>query len=232
MPKSKKTTKIKFENGTLSGTPEAITDHLKKISDSLKNGEISVEIKSAKLKGAFCSYSYELKNGPTAGDECTRSGAAIVHADMTTAFDKLGVHLAVICEEILPSEIDIDNIPDPKDESLKKNEKALALKIDAFHVNAFRIEGSGENEGVVLIGTKRLSTLETLKLETPRVKWDSTYEFINELMGSMNTCTSEVEQYMHGKAAPKYVEQDLFEGNTEGNIESVKETDANVDHPE
>ncbi|HEX7906254.1 MAG TPA: hypothetical protein VF487_20410 [Chitinophagaceae bacterium] len=173
----------------------------------------AIEIKAAKLKDDFCNYSYELTEGVTAGDVCNRSGASIVHDDMKLSFKNLNVHLAVICEEISPNEIDIDNLPDINNETLKGKEKQLAKRIDSFAVSAFKIDGTGENEGVVLIGTKKLSSGDYLKLEAPKVKWSENYDFIQELMADVSECKNEVEEYMNGKTAPKMVQQDLFDDN-------------------
>jgi hypothetical protein len=177
----------------------------------------AIEIKAAKLKDDFCNYSYELTEGVTAGDICNRSGASIVHDDMKLAFKKLNVHLAVICEEISSNDIDIDNLPDIADDTLKGKEKTLARRIDSFAVSAFKIDGTGENEGVTLIGTKRLSTGDYLKLEAPKVKWSESYDFINELMADVSECKNEVEAYMNGKTAPKMVQQELFEDGENSN---------------
>jgi hypothetical protein len=208
---------VKIEGNTISGTAEGITNMLNKVTASLTN---PFEIKAAALKEGFCNYSYEHLEGVTAGDACKRSGASIVHDDMIRAFNSLDVHLAVICEEILPAEIDIDNLPDYMDENLEKKARKLADRIHAFTVSAFRVEGSGENEGVVLTGTKKLTTGEIVKLETPKVKFISDYGFIQELMAAVTVCKNEVTEYMNGKAAPKMVQAEMFDDGED------------MDHPE
>jgi hypothetical protein len=211
---------VKVTGNTISGTAEDITKHLQKGIDKLKgeNAGPKIEIRGATLKSAFCNYIYELKTGVTSGDEIKRTGAAVVHNDLPAAFANLDVHLGMICEEIDISEIDFDNLPPRDEESIKKlkgKEKELALLIASFHVNQFKIEGTGENEGVILIGTKTLSTGDQLKLETPKVKWSDNYEPMNELMSALTTCKNEVEEYSNGKAAPKLVQTDMFEGDGE-----------------
>jgi hypothetical protein len=94
--------------------------------------EKTIEIRGAKVKDGFCSYSYELKTGPTAGDSCNRSGASIIHDDLKIAFSKLDPHLAVICEEIDGNKISdiadyelLDPIGDYKNNSIEK--KGIAI---------------------------------------------------------------------------------------------------------
>ena len=72
-----------------------------------------------------------------------------------------------------------------------------------FTVTGFSIGGSGDNEGVTLIGQKKLSTEKILNITTPFEKWEgSEYSFISELADAIESCKHEVEQYLNGKMAP------------------------------
>jgi hypothetical protein len=171
----------------------------------------TIEIRSAKIKDDFCSYSYELMTGPTSGDVCNRSGASIVHDDLKASFNTLKPHLAVICEEIDGKKISdisdyesLDPLEDYKVNSIEK-------KVLQFFVTGISIEGTGENESVLLSGIKRLSTGDDLQLKTPKIKWAGVYQFVDELRASVDKIKHEVEEYMNGKAAPKMVQQDMFE---------------------
>lgn len=205
--------KIKVDGNTISGSVKDITDVLNKVANdgnTIIEVPEGIEIHGGKIKALFCNYSYSITDGPTAGDIVpNRKGAGIIHDDMIAAFQKLNIHLAVICEEISPSEIDIENLPDVTDETLKGKEKQLAKKVDSFIVSEFRIDGTGENEGVILVGTKTLSTSETVKLETPKVKFDSTYDFVQELAAAVSECQNEVALYMNGKMKPKMIQGEL-----------------------
>lgn len=166
-------------------------------------------INSAALKDSFCNYSYEIASGVTKGDVCNRKGSLLVHDDMKNAFKKLHPHLAVICEELDPKKInDIDSIED-YDYELHK-ETGLEYKVSRFHVDSFQITGSGENEGVSIIGSKMLSTGEIVKLTSPKKAWEGDYIFIMELRAVMDDIISEVELYMtEGKSQPKVIQAEL-----------------------
>jgi hypothetical protein len=185
------------------------------VSDATEVKIKTIEIRGAKLKDDFCNYTYELKTGPTAGDACNRSGASIVHDDLKTAFRKLSPHLAVICEEVDSHKIsDISDyeLLDPT-EDWRAN--SIEKKVLQFFVTGFTLDGTGENEGVTLFGFKRLSTGDDLTLKTYKIKWSGVYDFIDDLRSVVDGIIHEVEEYMNGKAAPKMVQQDLFEEETD-----------------
>ena len=187
-------------------------------SDAVMDIELSaadntIEIKSAQLKDDFCNYSYEFKVAENTTDTINRKSSLVVHDDLKRAFKKLHPHLAVICEEIDHKSIkDIDRIPewDPdKDYGHVSGMDMISLQVSHFSVSAFKLEGTGENAGVVLIGQKRLSTGEYVKLETPRTTWDDDYPFIHDLRVAIDDLVVEVEEYMKGKSAPRLVQTEM-----------------------
>lgn len=175
--------------------------------------ESTVDIRGAKLKDNFCNYNYELIEGLTAGDTISRNGSSIIHEDMTAAFAKLNPHLGVICEELEAGMIqDIDRIAAFDDEV--HTEGSLEHRVSKFKVSLFKLSGSGDNESVVLNGTKMLSTGEFVELKTPSVRWEGEYHFIDDLRVAIDDLKIEVEKYMNGKTAPKLVQQEMgFEEN-------------------
>jgi hypothetical protein len=189
----------------------------------VENGtlEKEIEITGATLNGDFCNYSYDLLKGKTKGDSVNRKGSNIFHDDLKKAFWKLNVHLALICEEIDALEVEdieaLENIifEDIKDENGKTIEKdvfdkgSIADIVTRFKVSSFAISGTGENESVVLIGTKTLSTGDHVGLKSPKTHWEGEYLFINELRSVVGDLKQEVEEYSNGKAAPKLVQQEL-----------------------
>lgn len=186
-------------------TPE----DLQKITEG---GQVKdIVIKAAAIKDSFCNYTYEQEIAPNTTDTVSRKSGQLIHEDMRSAFSTLHAHLAAICEEIevYPS-LDIEKIE--KYDEMVHREGSLEHKVSHFTVSALKIEGTGENEGVTLLGQKRLKTGEYVKLETPKVKWiDTTYIYVNELRIATDKCVEEVELYMAGKCAPRLVQQDLFE---------------------
>lgn len=219
---AKKLKDVTIEGNTISGTAEGIVKVLKKAAGRIQKEaapEKPIDIKAAVLKDDFCNYRYELKTGPTAGDSLNRDGASIVHNDMKTQFKKLNVHLAVICEEI-----DHDDITDVEHfENLDFAEdhvpNSTQDRVAHFTVSSFKVEGNGENESVVLIGRKRLSTGDFVSLKSPKITWEGQYAFINELRVAVDDLKLEVEAYMNGKAAPKLVQQEMPFGEEDKNEE-------------
>ena len=170
--------------------------------------EQSIKINAAALKDDFCHYSYEITSGPTEGDELKRKGSLIVHNDLREAFKKLKPHLAVICEEINASDInDIEDIAEFDDTIHQLG--GIEHKVSHFHVGSFSITGTGENESVVLAGTKMLSTGDYVELKSPKTEWEGQYHFINELRVAIDDATTEVERYMNGKSRPKVIQAEI-----------------------
>jgi len=188
----------------------------------------AIEIKGGRLKdNMFCHYEYDHTVAANTTDSIKRASQVPVHDDMINSFRDLNVHLALICEEIRPEEIqDIDNLPEMKKDTEDQDQDPLALKLSKFSVSAFKVVGNGENEGVVLIGQKVLSTLESVKLETPPVKWQSSYHFANELHVAVFNVVEEIEQYMNGKQAPpRQQELDFGAEGANGTGEGEEEVD-------
>jgi hypothetical protein len=170
--------------------------------------EKSIQIIGAALKDDFCNYDYELLTGPTAGDTLNRSGNHIVHNDLKNAFKKLIPHLAVVCEQVSKEEItDIEAIADFDDKV--HQEGSLEHKISHYFITSFTSVSSGENESVVLKGSRRLSDGDFIDLKTPKIRLHGEYQFVNELIVAIDDIKHEVELYMTGKSAPKFVQQGI-----------------------
>lgn len=171
----------------------------------------SVNILSAALKNAMCNYSYEILDGVGEGDIINRKGSSIVHSDLIRAFRKLDVHLALICEEIDKSSIsDIEHFENMK--TVEFEDGTIEKAVSAFTANSVKTDKSG----VTVTGTKELSTGDHVTLQSPKVDWDDDYQFLGELKVVVDEIQFEVEEYMNGKKAPEYVQQELsFETETD-----------------
>lgn len=173
-----------------------------------------VRITAATIKDGFCTYYYDLKVNETVTDKLKRNSGLLVHIDLLNAFKKLNPHLAVICEEINAFDItDIEKIVSSDDEEaydkLPDDEKKISDIMSQYSVTGFTIDSTGENEGVSLVGTKKLSTGEPLKLDAPKKKYNGNYHFINEFRVAVDACVFEVSEYMNGKGAPIMVQTDM-----------------------
>lgn len=203
MPR-KKVTVEQNENGTtvISGTADDINQVL---SEAAKGADDkTIVIKGAALTDIFCHYSYDHTVAPGIVNSNKVKSAVPVHDDLKAKFRALRDHLAAICEELTEDQM----------HNLQTGHFHPEMS-EAFSVSAFKIVGTGDSEGVVLIGEKKLSTGESVKLETPTTKWESNYSCVNELRIAIGDCIAEVEEYMNGKQAPAYVQQDLFDEENE-----------------
>lgn len=200
---------------TVGGNEKTIAHTFKNMIQGAKAESIGnqfIQIKAASLKGDFCYYTYEFevqyKSGLTSSDKINRQGSLIIHDDMRKCFNRLNAHLAVICEEI-PSE-DISGIEglSPYDDEIHRK-GGIEHKVSHFYVSSFSISGIGENESVVLSGSKRLSTGDYVELKSPKTAWDGNYIFINELRVAIDDLKNEVELYMNGKSQPQLVQSKM-----------------------
>lgn len=166
----------------------------KDIVDELLKDEREFIIKGATIKDGFCHYSFEPLKGFAKGDQVNVKGAALVHADMSKALNKLNVHLAHIDDAFKAADIEIDDI-----DKFHKHDLT-----DLFLVNGFKIKGSTEDEKVILIGSEYVSAGGRIDLETPPILIAefAPYKWWNELKAAVDKVRQEVEAYMHGKCTP------------------------------
>jgi hypothetical protein len=151
--------------------------------------ERKLEIKDATIKDGFCHYGYEILKGAGKGDIINRKGSNIVHPDMDRAFKRLHVHLAVIDDVFHFSGIAIDNIDTFHDHEIT----------DMFHVHGIKLKGTQENERVVILGSKHITSSGRINLETPAISLTTSYKWYNELKTAVDAIRREVELYMEGK---------------------------------
>lgn len=150
-----------------------------------------VEIKSASLKDALCSYSYELLTGKTKGDGLSRNGKHIVHEDLEIAFDKFDVFLA-----------HLDDAYTGNDNSTELSALESEPETEKYFVNSFSISGVEENRALVLSGFKEV-TNGVIKFSSPKVKLNGNYLYLTQLQEYLDNAIKEVEYYMNGKSAPQ-----------------------------
>ena len=146
---------------------------------------MSVEIKKAKIKnGIFLSYEYVEKTSDTENKISTSSDAPI-HEDLREAFQALVPHFGLLTEEF----------------STFSNDEETRNK---FKVTGFTIGGSGDTEGIVISGHKKLESGKVVNFNTPFTKFDEeNYDHIDELNHAIECLKSEVFEYMEGKQAQR-----------------------------
>lgn len=151
-------------------------------------------IMQASLKDGFCNYAFEIKKEGTGfgvGDLVNVKGTGIFNDDLREAFNKMNVHLAFIDDIFKHKGIDIENIEDHH-----AGEEALD-----YLVSGFKILGEMDNEAIILIGSKHISTGGRLEMSTPKIYLDdhSSYKWFRELRDAVNLVREEVVLYKDGK---------------------------------
>ena len=168
----------------------------------------SIEIVSGNFKGLFSlgySFIQEIDGDSPRRDVINANSDGAVHQDLVDAFNNLIPHYALISEQITEKEAKklIQNGFDPEEDHPMKQK---------YHVNMFKIVGSGETEGVEISGTRLLERGTSIKWTTPKVKWDDKhYKYSHELSEAIETLKVEINEYINGKHAPSD-QGDLFEG--------------------
>lgn len=109
--------------------------------------------------------------------EIKKDNDAIVHSDLTAAFEELTLHLIELCDQ---------------------------KKGNDYGISGFAIEGEEETESVSIIGHKTIKG-KTLKLTSPSEPFAGDYKFKSELAEVIERCKYEIEEYLNGKAAAQQV---------------------------
>jgi hypothetical protein len=164
---------------------------------------MSIFITKGKLLKDHCEVEYvKLNNEKKA--ECKEISKSKPHEDLTNAFDKLKIHLALIGEFV--------------DKGKAKTVPKLMTE-ELFSVTGFTIKSDEEINKVILTGHKILKTGKPLIFNTPSVSEDEdeNYFFFSDLRSCIETCQTELESYLfNGKTAPEAQLELQF--SEEGNI--------------
>ncbi len=149
-------------------------------------------IKEAHLKDDFCDYVFEITEGIGSGDTHKVKGSGVILEDMRKAFERLNVHLAVIDDSFKLGRVEIDDI-----DKYHGHEFTLL-----YNVTGIKVRGSRENETVILVGNKYVSSAGgRIELATPKIPMDnmSSYKWYNELNAAVEAVRDEVAAYKEGK---------------------------------
>jgi hypothetical protein len=149
----------------------------------------NVKIRKAKIKDELFLEVEYTEDLPGHSKKDTKLSCTIpIHQDLKDSFNKLHVHLAILCDEV----------KEPKKKDL------AATVFETFDVRGFSIGGSDENEGVTISGFKD-GKYGIVNLNTPFTKYeDSEYPFVSDLASDIESCLYEVEEYLfNGKRAPE-----------------------------
>jgi hypothetical protein len=129
------------------------------------------------------------------GGTISREGDNAAHDDLKKAFAQLVPHLALISEIV-------DHNP--------RGIEAMSEKLwEDFSVTGFAVGKA--DDGVTLIGQKKLSTGKILNITTPFTKWEDEYTYSDALAEAIEACKHEVIEYLNGKMAPPAQQEIEFE---------------------
>lgn len=88
-----------------------------------------------------------------------------------------------------------------------------------FHVSGFTLAEGSDGDGVIITGSKKLSTGKTLNLNTPVIEFYSEdYSECEALHEEITELISEVEAYLDGKCAVKQIEINFDPSDEEGEV--------------
>lgn len=176
----------------------------------------NVTIKKAKIKdNLFLDVEYsEIVTDGT--NSVTKSCTAPVHDDLKKAFKKLTIHLGLLTEQIsvakgkgsVTADFDSERVLHLFDPGLEFHFTETGWNIiDSMYCSGFTIGGTGDSEGVTLIGRRTLSNSKVLNLVSPFQKWEGDmydYNYSSELSEIIAECTGEVKLYLfEGKHQPE-----------------------------
>lgn len=183
---AKKTTVLEFKGKTMDEVAELLEAATKE----------QLRLVHATINGEHCTYSYTVRLLNGESDTITNDCGRAYHNDLKSAFKSFNSHLALITEQVEPSEI--QRVEDGIGTTDEVTEKLLQ-----FDVTAVKIEGNLEAGSIMLSGIKVLKTNDEIKLKTPKVSLDSDYEFINELVAAVQNLIVEVTAYHNCKSRPE-----------------------------
>lgn len=157
-------------------------------------------IKEASLKDDYVNYAYEIIEGVGMGDTHKVTGSSICSDDMRHSMGFLDVHLACIDDVFKHKGLEIEDID-------RHNADEL---VDLYRVTGLQIKGSKDNESVVLIGVKYVSSAGGhIDMKTPKIPLDglSSYQWYNELGAAVDRVRKEVALYKEGKCIKEEEEE-------------------------
>lgn len=189
-------------------------DKVEKLADHLKNQqEKEFEIISASIKDEQCNYGYELLTGRNVGDVIpNRKGAHFIHDDLREAFENMDVFLAHIDGVFNSWANNQTHIS-----SLEEKEE-----LENYSVSSIKIVGAEENKAVIIGGNKQ-TVWGSISFNTPKIKFNGNYLYVEELNIRLDNLIREVEMYMEGKRAPEFEQLGMeFEEPSDDDFETAK----------
>lgn len=169
----------------------------------MENTLRSIEIKKADLQpDGSCKIIYREKiEGEEVTNDIAVKSSRRIHPDLKEKFEAMIPHLAIITEQIQ----DPQELEDVMDYARNKNGwEILEENLQkTFDVTGITIKGTGENQGVIITGTKMLKNMaKQITVISPQVDFDDSYDLMPELRIAVSDIEDECNLYMQGKKKP------------------------------
>lgn len=181
-----------------------------------------MEIKNAKIIDDALEVTYTRREEDGTHTKVTEARSARIHPDLRTAFDNLKIHLTLLTGYAAIK-------------SVKKIETPPEDLTAPMFINGYSHK-TGDDEGVVIKGYRKLENGRTVTLNTPFTRYteseETQYKFLDDLIDRIERANTEVNLYLSGEKTGLDPQQQLpFDGpkntNTE-DLELVNEGDDEV----
>lgn len=144
------------------------------------------EIKKATIKNDRCNVSFK-ESTLTGINGVDKDCDGIIHQDLLAAFNRLKVHLVMLCEQ-----------PEANLVTHATITEFDITQLSNYVITGYVVGGTDEHEGVTIIGQKLLKSGKILNLIAPFTKYEDEYDFSSELGQDVQMVDYEVKEYLFG----------------------------------
>ncbi|MBC7874972.1 MAG: hypothetical protein H7Y01_13300 [Ferruginibacter sp.] len=150
----------------------------------------TISIKKGKIKDdLFLEVSYDQTIDGEQQDSFTRDCTHAIHQDLRNAFAKLRIHFILLCQQI------------PLKDSIRIVDTATAEipMMEEVIVRQFSLSGTGQKEGLILSGSRKLKDGSVLHMNSPFRRLcddNSSYKHLDALNDVLGECSKEIERYL------------------------------------
>jgi hypothetical protein len=158
-----------------------------------------MRLKKAKLKDDQLEVTYTERLEDGSNKTVSETYDRKAHPDLIQAFKNLAIHLAILTGYVSVKQV--KNIETPKEELT-----------EGFHVSGISIK-TGDDEGVVISGHRKLETGKAVILNTPFQRYteneESAYKYTDDLIERVNRANEEITAYLNGTKKGEDAQQAL-----------------------
>lgn len=119
-------------------------------------------------------------------NKVTKNCDQIIHSDLRDVFNRLKIHLVVLCEQPESNKIDRDSFSSP----------GFAETIENYFITGYSNDSVDGVPGATITGGKLLKSGKAVDLKIFTPFGDDDYPYIDELQIDIAACDAEVEAYL------------------------------------